>query len=87
MSCPMCKGEGGEYDAVLWYGTGGGAYYECNYCSGDGVVSFAKFLYWHIVIIFWEEVVHKFWRNLTKRAADLLYRLAKLARFAQSANR
>jgi hypothetical protein len=69
MNCPTCKGEGGDYEAVLWHGVGGGPYYECNYCTGSGVVSLAKFLYWHIIVIFWEEVIPKFWRNLTKRSA------------------
>jgi len=36
MKCLACNGEGGEYDAVLWYGLGGGPYYDCNYCKGEG---------------------------------------------------
>lgn len=39
MKCLACNGEGGEYDEVLWYGPGGGPYYKCEYCKGNGEIS------------------------------------------------
>ena len=57
MKCPNCKGDGGEYEAVLWYGAGGGPYYECDYCSGSGHVNILMWCYWWIVVVFWEETL------------------------------
>jgi hypothetical protein len=39
MICPDCKGDGGEWEAVLWRGIGGGPYNKCDYCKGRGYVS------------------------------------------------
>jgi len=42
MKCPICDGEGGWYEPVLYYGYGGGPYEECIYCNGTGKVWFWK---------------------------------------------
>lgn len=39
LKCPVCKGEGGGYDAVLWNGIGGGPWENCYMCRGKGDVS------------------------------------------------
>ena len=61
MKCPMCHGKGGFRDAVLYDGLGGGPYEDCTYCNSEGTVSLARFLYWHVVVIFWEETVATWW--------------------------
>ena len=48
MKCPCCKGEGGEYDAILWNGVGGGPYYPCEYCGGAGRVGLLAWLRWRL---------------------------------------
>jgi hypothetical protein len=37
--CPMCHGEGGWWEPVLWRGIGGGPYEVCDLCLGVGKVS------------------------------------------------
>ena len=68
MICPDCKGSGGEYDAVLWHGIGGGPYYECDYCHGKGKVSLGWWLHWYIVVIFWGETVAQWLYKIGKSA-------------------
>ena len=46
VKCPCCGGDGGEYDAILWDGPGGGPYYECCFCKGEGQVGLWKRLIW-----------------------------------------
>jgi DnaJ-class molecular chaperone len=46
MTCPCCKGEGGETDYIIYVGIGGGPYYECPYCKGSGRVNIFKVLLW-----------------------------------------
>ena len=48
MRCPVCKGEGGEYDAVIYHGAGGGPYYQCVYCDGTGIVGLIKLIIYKI---------------------------------------
>lgn len=63
MICPDCKGEGGEWETVLWKGPGGGPYYECCYCDGDGKVPLFKYLYWKIFVVgFGEKLVRNCYR-------------------------
>lgn len=42
MKCPICDGEGGWYNDVLWHGVGGGEYEGCDFCNGTGSVSVFK---------------------------------------------
>lgn len=72
MKCPVCNGEGGRYDNILWCGVGGGPYEECQFCDDDGKVSFVKLIYWYLFIIFWNEILPKFWRKLTSDRKKLL---------------
>ena len=54
-TCPCCKGAGGEVEPVLDYSQG--PYYECDFCQGEGVVSWwlwAKWCWWN----------RKFWLQL-----------------------
>jgi len=37
--CPLCHGEGGEFDNVLWKGVGGGPWIECGLCQGFGQIT------------------------------------------------
>ena len=46
MKCPTCKGEGGEYNEVLWKGPGGGEWIDC-WC-GDGMVTFRQWLHYYL---------------------------------------
>jgi len=47
VECPMCNGEGGEYNAVLWNGIGGGEYLSCDFCLGDGEITKDKMNEWN----------------------------------------
>ena len=51
MKCLACNGKGGEYDAILWDGPGGGSYEQCCYCKGEGEISLFKWLYWKLCIV------------------------------------
>jgi len=57
--CPLCKGRGGEREAVLDYGLG--PWYECNICNGHGYINVFKKIYWRIQFYIWEkqEKAHK----------------------------
>jgi hypothetical protein len=58
MKCLICNGKGGEYDSIIYYGAGGGPYYECNYCSGTGKINFFKWLDIKI-----DQIIHKkYWK-------------------------
>jgi len=52
VNCPICKGEGGEYEAVLWKGAGGGPWYDCEFCDGEGRVR------WWGLILWWLSNLH-----------------------------
>lgn len=47
--CPMCKGEGGEYDAILYRGIGGGPWETCMFCGGGGDVKLPQWLRWWLI--------------------------------------
>lgn len=51
MKCPCCNGKGGETDYVLYVGVGGGPYYECSYCKGDGRINIIKWLIWKFYLL------------------------------------
>jgi len=46
MKCPMCDGEGSFQDDVLWKGIGGGPTEDCEFCLGNGEVSFRRRCLW-----------------------------------------
>lgn len=46
MKCPSCNGEGGEWNAILWRGIGGGEWLRCGLCDGAGTVRLSRFLRW-----------------------------------------
>ena len=48
MKCPCCSGTGGDYEMVLYPGMGGGPYYQCGYCHGDGMVNIIRWLRWKL---------------------------------------
>jgi len=53
MKCPMCNGEGGEYQDIIWKGPGGGPFDECDYCLGEGAVSFFRWAYYKLCELSW----------------------------------
>ena len=59
MKCPCCNGKGGETDYILYVGIGGGPYYECSYCKGDGKVNIFRWIRWKLYLI----PVHKEKKN------------------------
>ena len=44
MKCPICNGKGSGYESVLWKGSGGGEFWICDICNGEGKISFLKWL-------------------------------------------
>lgn len=56
MKCPDCKGDSGEWNAVLWRGVGGGEWIECGYCNGTGKVLPFDWLFWWLVLIPGEKI-------------------------------
>jgi len=51
IKCPMCKGDGGEWNAVLWRGIGGGPWESCMFCGRLGYVKLSKWLKWWLIKI------------------------------------
>ena len=67
VTCPMCKGEGGERDPVLYNGIGGGPWYECEFCDGEGRIA------WWGMMVWWagglnDWLCRRWYRKLSKAA-------------------
>lgn len=75
IKCPICDGEGGWYEYVLYRGSGGRPYYRCVYCT-DGTISIFKWLDFKLAIWYDDHIrrpltigrrrLNKIWRTVKK---------------------
>jgi len=65
--CPECHGEGYHFEAILYRGLGGVEHSSCSYCLGYERVNILRYLYWYIIIIFWETFFLKLSKNIRRQ--------------------